>query len=109
MKEHLNKIRVLKKPVSEETRALLRSIALNRQPITNETRKKMSINNNKSVKIIVYFADTNLVYREFLSIADVASHFFNDRNRRGPIKYALQNNTKFLKKYYLCKSNTDNN
>jgi group I intron endonuclease len=29
MKEHLDKIRILKKPVSEETRALLRTIALN--------------------------------------------------------------------------------
>ena len=69
----------------------------------------MSINNNKSVKIIAYSSDSNLVYREFLSIAAAASHFFNDRNRRSPIKYALQKNTKILNKYYLCKSNTDNN
>ena len=45
----------------------------------------MSINNNKSVKIIAYFAESNLVYREFISISDAALHFFNDRNRRAPI------------------------
>lgn len=63
----------------------MRSIALNRSPVTDETRKKMSINNNKSVKIIAYFAESNLVYREFISISDAALHFFNDRNRRAPI------------------------
>jgi hypothetical protein len=49
MKEHLEKIRVLKlkKPLSVETRALLRSIALNKKPVTAETRLKMSINNKK--------------------------------------------------------------
>jgi hypothetical protein len=69
----------------------------------------MSINNNKSVKIIAYFADSNLVYREFISMADAASHFFNDHNRRSPIKYALQKNTKILNKFYLRKANTDKN
>jgi hypothetical protein len=50
----------------------------------------MSLNNNKSIKIIAYFADSNLVYKEFISIAEAAEHFFNDRNRRVPIKYALE-------------------
>ena len=50
----------------------------------------MSINNNKSSKLLAHFADTNLVYKEFLSIAEAAEHFFNDRQRRRPIKYALQ-------------------
>lgn len=49
----------------------------------------MSINNNKSKKIIAYFADSNLVYRDFSSIAEAAEHFLNDRNKRSPIKYAL--------------------
>jgi len=101
MKKHLNKIRLLIKPVSKETRALLKSIALNKKPITNETRQKMSINNNKSLKIIAYFSDSNVIYREFLSIADAAEHFFNDRDRISPIKYALAKHTKFLDKYYL--------
>ena len=39
--------------------------------------------------------------RDFLSIADAAEHFFNDRDRRSPIKYALAKHTKFLDKYYL--------
>ena len=52
----------------------------------------MSINNNKSKKIIAYFAESNLVYREFTSIAEAALHFFKDRDRRGPIKYALSQN-----------------
>jgi hypothetical protein len=30
----------------------------------------MSLNNNKSIKIIAYFADSNLVYKEFISIAE---------------------------------------
>lgn len=50
----------------------------------------MSINNHTSVKIIAHFADTNLIYREFASIADAAEHFFNDRLRRSPINYAIQ-------------------
>lgn len=74
----------------------------------------MSINNNKSKKIIAYFADSNLVYREFISIAEAAEHFFNDlrirrrrrRNRRSPIKYMLsprrkEKKTLFLGKYHL--------
>ena len=72
---------------------------------SGETRLKMSINNNKSAKIIAHFSDTNLVYKEFASIAEAAEHFFNDRQRRGPIKYALQKKTKFLGKYYLSKLN----
>jgi hypothetical protein len=29
----------------------------------------MSLNNNKSVKIIAYFSESNLVYKEFISLA----------------------------------------
>ena len=65
----------------------------------------MSINNNKSSKLVAHFADTNLVYKEFTSIAEAAEHFFKDRQRRTPIKYALQKKTKFLGKYYLSKLN----
>jgi len=61
----------------------------------------MSLNNNKSLKIIAYLADTETVFREFNSIADAAENFFNDRFRRGPIKYALSNNKLILNKYYL--------
>jgi hypothetical protein len=68
-----------------------------------ETKKKMSLNNNKSIKVIAYFADSNLVYREFISLAEAAKHFFNDRKRRGPIKYALAKNKLILNKYYLRK------
>ena len=57
---------------------MLRSIALKRPAFSAETRLKMSINNNKSVKIIAHFADTNLVYKEFASIAEAGEHFFND-------------------------------
>ena len=73
-----------------------RSIALKRAAVSSETRLKMSINNNKSEKIIAHFADTNLVYKEFASIAEAAEHFFTDRQRRAPIKYALQKKTKFI-------------
>ena len=66
----------------------------------------MSLNNNKSIKIIAYFADSNLVYREFLSLersSEGEAAVFNDRNRRGPIKYALAKNKLILNKYYLHK------
>uniref|UniRef100_A0A896Z2P5 GIY-YIG endonuclease n=1 Tax=Coniophora olivacea TaxID=85977 RepID=A0A896Z2P5_9AGAM len=91
-------------PVSEETRELLRANALERGPVSDETKLKMSINNNKSVAIQAYLADSDTLYREFLSIAEAAEHFFNDRDKRGPIKYALAKNTKILNKYYLRKS-----
>jgi group I intron endonuclease len=102
--KHLEKLRVINtgKIVSAETKALQRSIALKRT-FTAETKKKMSLNNNKSVKIIAYFADSNLTYKEFLSLAEAAEHFFNDRNRRSPIKYALAKNKLILNKYYLRK------
>lgn len=105
-KEHLEKLRLMNtgKNLSVETKALLRSIALKRT-ITDETKKKMSLNNNKSVKIIAYFSESNLVYKEFISLAEAAEQFFNDRNRRGPIKYALAKNTLILNKYYLRKCN----
>jgi hypothetical protein len=101
-KEHLENLRIIStgKILSAETKGLLRSIALKRT-ITDETKKKMSLNNNKSVKIIAYFSDSKLVYKEFIS--EAAEHFFNDRNRRGPIKYALAKNTLILNKYYLRK------
>lgn len=102
--KHLEKLRLINtgKTVTLETRTLQRSIALKRT-FTDETKKKMSINNNKSVKFIAYFAESNSVYREFASLAETAEHFFNDRNRRGPIKYALAKNTLILNKYYLRK------
>ena len=61
----------------------------------------MSLNNNKSVKLISYFSESNLLHKEFNSIADAAEFFFNDRNRRDPIKYALKKNTLILNKFFL--------
>jgi len=63
----------------------------------------MYINNNKLVTITAYFADPNVIYREFISIAYAAEYFFHDRDRRSPIKYALANSkhTKILDKYNL--------
>ena len=57
--------------------------------------------NNKSIKIVAKYEDTNLVYKEFASIAYAAEHFYNDRTRRSPIKYALKKGLKFLDKYHL--------
>jgi len=67
-KEHLEKLRLINtgKKLSAETKALLKSIVL-KITITDETKKKMSLNNNKSVKIIAYFSESNLVYKEFIS------------------------------------------
>lgn len=67
-KEHLENLRLIStgKILSAETKALLRSIALKRT-FTDETKKKMSLNNNKSVKIIAYFSESKLVYTEFIS------------------------------------------
>ena len=51
------------KKVSQATRDLQSKIALNRGPVSVETRKNRSINNNKSKKIIAHFAESNLIYR----------------------------------------------
>lgn len=104
-KNHLENLRKLSlnKLVSLETRALLKEKALNRGPVSLDTRKKMSISNNKSVKIVSYYAESNLLHKNFNSIADAAEFFFNDRNRRSPLKYALEKNTLILNKYYLRK------
>lgn len=101
MKAHLENLRLSRKPVSDETRALFKTITLNRQPVSVETRQKMSLHNNKSIKIVAKYEDTNLVYKEFASIAYAAEHFYNDRTRRSPIKYALKKGIKFLDKYHL--------
>lgn len=71
LKEHLEKLRLIhiNRKVSPETKALLKAIALKRK-FTDKKKKKMSLNNNKSIKIIAYFADSNLVYKEFISIAE---------------------------------------
>ena len=88
LKKHLEKLRLIhiNRKVSLETKDLLKAIALKRK-FTAETKKKMSLNNNKSIKIIAYFADSNLVYREFISMAEAAEHFFNYRNRRARPHY----------------------
>jgi hypothetical protein len=65
----------LNKPVSAVTRALIKLKALNRSAVTDVT-KKMSLNNNKSVKIVAYLADSNTFFKEFSSIADAAQIFF---------------------------------
>ena len=68
----------------------------------------MSLNNNKSIKIIAYFADSNLVYKEFISMAEA----LKQRNtflmiviveRVRTIRYALEKNKLILNKYYLRK------
>ena len=94
-KKHLEYLRLLSlnKIVSAETRALQREKALARAPVSLETRKKMFLNNNKSVKFASYFSETNILHKKFNSIADAAEFFFSDKNRRGPIKYALDKNT----------------
>lgn len=107
LKTHLENLRILRinRRVSLETRKLLKEKALSRAKITNETRKKMSLNNNKAVKILAYFAKNGEIYQEFVSIAAAAEHFFNDRSRRSPIKYALAKNKLILNKYYLRRYN----
>jgi group I intron endonuclease len=77
--KHLTRLRManLSKPVSAETRALMRLKALNRAPMSTETRQKMSLNNHKSVKIVAYLANSNIIYKEFSSIADAAEHFYS--------------------------------
>lgn len=103
LKKHLEYLKSinLNKVVSQETKSIQRIKALNRAPLSLETRKKMSLNNNKSVKLISYFSESNLLHKEFNSIADAAEFFFNDRNRRDPIKYALKKNTLILNKFFL--------
>jgi hypothetical protein len=72
--------------------------------VSKETKEKMSLNNNKSLKFSAYDLETGNLFREFVSIADAAEFFFNDRNCRDKIKYALHKNKPFLNKYILKKS-----
>lgn len=92
----------LNKKFTAETRKLLREAALTRQ-YSEETRLKMSANNNKSVPFTAYYKDSNIVYLEFASIAEASLHFFNDAGKRYPIKKALSNNTLLLDKYTLTR------
>jgi hypothetical protein len=80
----------------------LSEIAKNRL-FTKETREKMSINNGRSVRFKAYDLDTGDLFKEFVSIADAAEFFFNDRNCRGKIKTALYKNKPLLNKYILKK------
>jgi hypothetical protein len=60
----------------------LREVALKRV-FSDETRKKMYLNNGKSVKIPAYYLDSSIKFKVFNSIADAAEFFLNDRNSRG--------------------------
>jgi hypothetical protein len=74
-KQRLAKISKLHsgKILTKETRKLIQIAALNRK-FSEETRKKMSMNNAKSVNITAYLDGT--VFKKFTSIADAAEYFF---------------------------------
>ena len=76
----------------------MKNAALNRK-FSEETRKKMSMNNAKSVEITAYF--NGIVFKKFPSIAEAAEYFFKDRNKRSKIRTALEKNKLLLNKYEL--------
>jgi hypothetical protein len=78
----------------------LKNAALNRK-VSEETRKKMSKNNAKSIKITAYIKGT--VFKQFTSIAETAEFFFQDRTKRSKIRTALTKHTLLLEKYELKK------
>jgi len=59
----------------------------------------MSVNNTKSVNITVFL--NGVFFKKFTSIADAAEYFFQDRNKRSPIRTALEKNKLLLNKYEL--------
>jgi len=89
------------KRFSKETIALQRDAALGRKH-TLATKQLMSINNNKSVAIVAYV--DGVEYKKFDTITSAALFFFNDSNKRGPIRYALEKNKLLLGKYELKKN-----
>lgn len=104
-RDHIERLRKINtgKVISNETKNILRKKALERAPFSIETRIKMSINNRKSVPFTAYDTEINSIYKEFNSIADAALYFFNDSNKRYPIKRALSTQGLLLGKYKLSK------
>lgn len=73
--------------INEETRNKLREIAINRPPILEKSRELMRKNNFRNKRIIVLEKENNdSIFKTFTSIADAAEFFYNDRNKRSPIK-----------------------
>jgi hypothetical protein len=68
-------------------------------PVSLETRKKMSANNNKSVAVTVYFAGTDNVYQTFSNMSEAAIHLFGDVQKRKAIRAAANKGTVILGKY----------
>lgn len=88
--------------LSPETKQLI-SVSRLGQTASAETRLKISVNNGRSVGIVVY--ENGVPVMEFNSIAACAEHFFNDQSKRAPIRYALAKGTTylFMGKYHLIK------
>jgi hypothetical protein len=101
-KTRMNTFRALQlgKIVSEETRDLIRKAATTRV-FSAETRLKMSKNNAKLVKFTAYI--DGAAFKQFISNAEGAEFFFQDRTKRSKIKTALAKNTLLLGKYELRK------
>lgn len=76
------------KPVSEESRGLYKAYALKRV-YSDVTRLKMSLNNNKSVAIQAYLADTNTLHREFFFYCRSCRAFFQRSRQKRSYKIRI--------------------
>lgn len=96
----------ISKNKTELTKELLSELARNRV-FSEETRKKISVNNTKSTEIVVKEGDDILF--TFPSIAECAEHFYKNRNKRGPIRWAITTGKLLFNKYTITKNNKNSN
>lgn len=93
------------KTFSLETRELMRISKLNKKHSSAKGEKpvikclKITQAPLATVNINAYL--NGVLFKNFSSIADAAEFFFNDRNKRSPIRTALEKNKLLLNKYEL--------
>lgn len=85
---------------SELTKSLISEMAKLRV-YTEETRKKISVNNHKSQQVIV--KENDVVIFTFFSIAECAEYFYKDRMKRGPIRWSIATGKLLFGKYTISK------
>lgn len=82
-----------------DTTKMLLSISATGRVISEETRNKISVNNVKSTSVVVK-QNENVVFT-FNSIADCAEHFYQDRMKRGPIRWSIKTGKLLFNKYTI--------
>lgn len=99
------------KTFSLETRELMRISKLNKKHSSDVLRtqpkgekpviKCLKITQAPLATVNINAYLNGVLFKNFSSIADAAEFFFNDRNKRSPIRTALEKNKLLLNKYEL--------